>query len=167
MDVLHRRPFIRHPEAGQIVRRQRLGQRVGRGQCVLHAAGDLAAGQALGLGVDRHKGFALHLGPGAHDGVCHLPAGECAFRPALEVVFLAQEQLVRHEMGVEPGEGQRAGVVRGGGLHHGAAPGQAHRALFGAHFGLDDHLGAGGGFGNGAGLAVINVAAGIVTEQVA
>ena len=167
MDVLHRRPLIRHAEPGQVVRRQRLGQRVGGGQGVLHTAGNLAAGQALGLGVDRHKGLALHIGPGAHDGVCHLPAGESPLGPALEVVFLAQQQLVRHEMGVEPGEGQGAGIVRGSGLHHGAAAGQAHRAFLGAHFGLDDHIGAGGGFGDGAGLAVVDVTAGIVAEQIA
>ena len=167
MDVLHRRPFVRHAEPGQVVRRQRLRQRVGGGQRVFHTAGDLAAGQALGLGIDRHEGFALHLRLGAHDGVCHFPAGERAFRPALKVVFLAQQQLVRHEMGVEPGEGQCAGVVCGSGLHHGAAAGQAHRPLLGADLGLDDHIGAGGGFGDGAGLAVINVAARIVAEQVA
>ena len=75
-----RRYFLQH------LRGQRIGQQLRVGQKLPDAAGDGAAGQSLGLGVNGLKGRGLDLLGGAHLRVDHLAAQHPAGHDTLKIV---------------------------------------------------------------------------------
>ena len=122
------------------------------GQKLPDAAGDDAAGQSLGLGVNGLKGCGLNLLGGAHLRVDHLAAQHPAGHDALKIVFLPQLQFLGGVRVIEPCDLQTGYIVPGGDALHPPPARQDAPAGLCKHFGLHDALGVGGGLGDGVGL---------------
>ena len=155
-----------HAVFGQQKSRQRVGQVIGSVQRGGGRTGDAPAGQPLGAGIDRHQRGGGHVGLGADGGVQNFPPGQAAAHAALEIIALADLQVLGHIGGVEPGERQRAGIV--GGQHpgqHPAALDTAGRFLL-QNLGPDAAVHVVGGLGHGVGPGIVHIAARIVEQQI-
>ena len=113
VDAAHGVRLGGHTVAGQQLRRQRVGQLVGKGQRCMGTRRVAAGGQALGAGVDRHKRAGGHLGLGAHQRMQQLAPGQRPADAALKIVALPYLQLIRRVRGVEPAQRQNPRIVGG------------------------------------------------------
>ena len=136
------------------------------GQQLPHALGDGIAGQALGLGVDRFKRRNLDLLGGAHLRVDHLAAQHPAGHDALKIVFLPQLQFLGGVGVIEPCDLQTGYIVPGGDALHPPPARQNAPAGLCKHLGLYHAFGVGGSFCDGVGLGKVDVAPGVVAQQV-
>ena len=150
----------------QHLRGQRVGQQLRVGQKLPDAAGDGAAGKSLGLGVNGLKGRGLDLFSSAHLRVDHLAAQHPASHDALKIVFLPQLQFLGGVGVVEPCNLQTGYIVPGGDALHPPPTRQNAPAGLCKHLGLYHAFGVGGSFRNGVGLGKVNVAPGVVAQQV-
>ena len=150
----------------QHLRRQRVGQQLRVGQKLPDAAGDDAAGQSLGLGVNGFKGRGLYLLGGAHLRVDHLAAQHPAGHDALKIVFLPQLQFLGGVGVIEPCDLQTGYIVPGGDALHPPPARQNAPAGLCKHLGLYHAFGVGRGLRNGVGLGKVDVAPGVVAQQV-
>ena len=150
----------------QHLRRQRVGQQLRVGQKLPDAAGDDAAGQSLGLGVNGLKGRGLNLLGGAHLRVDHLAAQHPAGDDALKIVFLPQLQFLGGVGVIEPCDLQTGYIIPGGDALHPPPTRQNAPAGLCEYLGLYHAFGVGGSFRNGVGLGKVNVAPGVVAQQV-
>ena len=166
VDVPHRLGFAGQAVFFQQGRGQGVAQQFGVGQQLRHAPGDGPAGQPFGLGVDGGEGGVGDLRGGPHLGVGHPAAEQPAGHLPLEVILLPHLQLLDGVGVVEPGQLQGGDAVAGGGLVHPAAPGGVAPALLCQQLSLDHALHPGGGFRHRVGVGEVEVAAGVVLQQV-
>ena len=150
----------------QHLRRQRVWQQLRMGQKLPDAAGDGAAGKPLRLGVNGFKGCGLDLLGGAHLRVDHLAAQHPAGNDALKIVFLPQLQFLGGVGVIEPCDLQTGYIVPGSDALHPPPAWQDTSAGLCEYLGLHHTFGVGGGFRNGVGLGKVDVAPGVVAQQV-
>ena len=150
----------------QHLRRQRVGQQLRVGQKLPDAAGDGAAGQSLGLGVNGLKGRGLDLFSSTHLRVDHLAAQHPTGHDALKIVFLPQLQFLGGVGVIEPCDLQTGYIVPGGDALHSPPTRQDAPAGLCEHLGLYHAFGVGGSFCNGVGLGKVDVPPGVVAQQV-
>ena len=166
VDTAHGLGLGGHAVAGQQLRRQRVGQLVHVLQRRVGAGGLPRGGQALGAGVDGHKGAGSHLRLGAHQRVQQFTAGHGAADAALEVVGLADDEFIGHVGRVEPGQPQHAGVIRGQHPHQRPPAFDAADRFFLQHGGADTAVHVVRCADYGVGLGVVNVFAGVAQKQI-
>ena len=166
VDAAHGLGLGGHAVAGQQLRRQRVGQLVHVLQRRVGAGGLPRGGQALGAGVDGHKGAGSHLRLGAHQWVQQFTAGHGAADAALEVVCLADDEFIGHVGRVEPGQPQYAGVIRGQHPHQRPPALDAADRFFLQHGRAHTAVGVVGRAGHGVGLGVVDVFARVAKQQI-